>query len=293
MPFLTLRDASDPQEGCTDASLEIASLSMYCEKHNRTCRYIIRKSHISIVICGWSHSKWVCWAFSNTDEDPTTRNEDPAEEFDLQEDHVATDGNGPEDGRVTDLNQPIWCARSYWLSVVDTRMRIIHTEWTCLVRSTKADVDAWLSEPCFKTTHHKDLQIAQRECLSELLDRAFEKTELVHKLNNSLGDLIRAWRRFDKDSNYFSDLQERQIIPAVTSFGQILENLTDLKRTLSALEKACEKAEKTVGRPNGSMRVCRLIRFFFLRLAALWALLVLRSMLRAMILVAGLTQSTF
>jgi hypothetical protein len=138
-------------------------------------------------------------------------------------------------------------------------MRIIHTEWTCLVKSVKADVDAWVNEPCFKTTHHKDLQIAQRESLGELLDRAFEKTELARKLNDNLGNLIRAWRRFEKDTNYFSDLRERQLLPAVTSFGQILDSLNDLKRTLSALEKSCEKAEKRVSRPDGSMGIRRLI----------------------------------
>lgn len=261
MPFLTLRDTSDLQECCNDTSLEIASLSMYCEEHEKTCRYVIRESHISIAVCGWSPLKWVCWAFSNTDEDPTTRNEDPAEEFDLQEDHVATDGNGPEDGRVTDLNQPIWCARSYWLSVVDTRMRIIHSEWICVVKTAKADVDVWVSEPYLKNTHHKDLQIAQRDSLGEQLDRAFAKTEMVRKLNDKLGNSIRAWRRFEKDINYFSDLQERQIVPAVTSFGQILEGLTDLKRTLSALEKSCEKVEKRVSRPDGSMGIRMLTCF--------------------------------
>ena len=134
-------------------------------------------------------------------------------------------------------------------------MRIIHTEWTCLVTIVKADADAWVNEPCFRETHHKDLQIAQRERLGELLDRAFEKTELVRKLNDKLGNSIRAWRRFEKDTNYFSDLQEDQLVPAVTSFGQILESLTDLKRTLSALEKSCEKVEKRVSRPDGSMKI--------------------------------------
>lgn len=151
MPFLTLRDASDSPEGSRDASLEIASLSMECEEHDRDCRYAVRESHISIVICGWSHSKWVCWAFSNVDEDPTARNEDPTEEpDDCQEDHVATDGNGPEDGRVIDLDDPIWCARSYWLSAVDARMRIIRREWTWLVKSTVSDVNAWVRWSLFE-----------------------------------------------------------------------------------------------------------------------------------------------
>ena len=146
MPFLTLRECSDVEEGLNDAWPEIASLKLDCDKHAKTCRYVIREANVSVVVCGWSHSKWVCWAFSNTHSDPTARNEEPAEESDIfQEDHVATDGNGPEDGRVINLEDPAWCARQYWLTAVDIRMRIVHRECTWLVRSIEADVNAWVS----------------------------------------------------------------------------------------------------------------------------------------------------
>jgi hypothetical protein len=232
---------------------------MYCNKHGKICRYVVRRSHISIVICGWSHSKWVCWAFSNTDKDPTAPDEDPAEEFDLQEDHVATDGNGPEDGRVIDLNLPIWCARSYWLRVVDIRMRIVHREWTWLVKCTEADVNACVGEPWFKSTYHKGLKIAERDRLSELLDSVVKKTELVRKLHVHLGDVIRAWRRFEKDRCYFSDLPERRVTPALSSIGRILERLKDLKRTLSVMEDTCEKAEEKASCSDTSKWIHRLI----------------------------------
>lgn len=153
MPFLTLRHASDAT-GCRDGnpSLEIASLHMDCEKHGQSCKNVVCESHISIVVCGWSHSKWVCWAFSKTEEDPTKLNEDLTEDWDIfQEDHVATDGNGPEDGRTINLEHPIWCARSYWLTAVDTRMRMVHREWKRLVKSTEADVDAWVRQSVSET----------------------------------------------------------------------------------------------------------------------------------------------
>ncbi|UPX18040.1 uncharacterized protein EKO05_0008363 [Ascochyta rabiei] len=247
MPFLTLRECilrGRTSDGSPDdAWPEMASLNIECHEHMRTCKYVIREAHVSVVICGWSHSKWVCWGFSNTHLDPTTRNEEPSEEFDIyQEDYVSTDGEGPADGRTINLEQPIWCARRYWLQTVDIRMQIVHKEWTWLVRSTEADIKAWVSKNRFFST--KDLETTQHNRLGELLDRAVEKIELLRKLNENLGNSIRAWDRFNGDRNCFSDLQEASAISALTSHKRILECLVDLKRKLQTLEKTCEKAEK-------------------------------------------------
>jgi hypothetical protein len=150
MPFLTLREWIDPGRSQSEASgntwPELGSLQIECLDHAKICRHIIREANISVVVCGWSPSKWVCWAFSNTHDDPTARNEDQCEEFDVfEEDHIATDGNGPADGGTINVEEIIWCARLYWLKVVAIRMRIVQKEWTWLVRSTDADVKAWVS----------------------------------------------------------------------------------------------------------------------------------------------------
>ncbi|KAJ4343974.1 hypothetical protein N0V95_006490 [Ascochyta clinopodiicola] len=170
---------------------------------------------------------------------------EPSEESDIyQEDYVATDGEGPADGRTISLDRPIWCARQYWLQTVDIRMRIVHKEWTWLVRSTEADIKAWASKNPFLST--KDLETTQHNRLGVLLDWVVEKTELLRKLNENLGNSIRAWDRFNGDKNYLSDLQKAPAISALTSLEKILESLVDLKRKLRSLEKTCEKAEKIV-----------------------------------------------
>lgn len=92
----------------------------------------------------------------------------------------------------------------------------------------------------------KDLRTTEQDRLGELLDWVVEKTELLRKLNENLGNTVRAWDRFHGDGDYFSDLQEPQVIAALTSLGTIFEGLVDLKRKLRSLEKTCEKAEKIV-----------------------------------------------
>jgi hypothetical protein len=92
-----------------------------------------------------------------------------------------------------------------------------------------------------------------------LLDSVVKKTELVRKLNVHLGDVIRAWRRFEKDRCYFSDLPEGRVTPALSSIGRILERLKDLKRTLSVMEETCEKAEEKASCSNTSKWIHRLI----------------------------------
>lgn len=92
----------------------------------------------------------------------------------------------------------------------------------------------------------KDLEATQPDRLSDLLDWVVEKTELLRKLNENLGSVIRACHRFEGDNDYFSDLREPQVTSALTSLSRILESLVDLKRTLRSLEKTCEKAEKIV-----------------------------------------------
>lgn len=151
MPFLTLRHSTETQAASTtpeqgyDPWPEVATLDVDCDQHTGFCRCVVRKANVSVVVCGWDQHKWVCWAISNTHSDPTTRDEEDPDEDDMQEDYIATDGNGPEDGIVIDSADPIWDARKYWLQVVDIRMRIIHKEWKWLVMSTEARVTAWVS----------------------------------------------------------------------------------------------------------------------------------------------------
>lgn len=153
MPFLTLRHskdtaaaaASNPDGAEKNPWPEVATLEIDCDDHQRFCKCMVREANVSVVVCGWDQQKWVCWAFSNTHSDPTTRDEEEPDEDDMQEDFIATDGNGPDDGIVIDATNPLWDARVYWLRTVDLRMRIIYKEWKWLVMNTEAAVKVWVS----------------------------------------------------------------------------------------------------------------------------------------------------
>lgn len=152
MPFLTLRHFQEPNATSSakadgpDDWPPVATVVLKCDEHEGLCKYVIREANVSVAVCGWDRHKWTCWAFSNTHSDPTTREEEEPEEDDMQEDFIATDGNGPEDGTVIDAAQPLWDSRDYWLRVVDLRMRIIHEEWKWLVMNTEAKVKSWVSQ---------------------------------------------------------------------------------------------------------------------------------------------------
>lgn len=150
MQFLTLRHATDPaaapspDENRSNQWSQSTIILLDCEQHERPCRFVVQEANVSVAVCGWDRGKWTCWAFSNTQSDPIARDEEEPNETDMQEDYIATDGNGPEDGIVMDADKPIWNARIYWLRVVDVRMRIIYKEWKCLVMNTEARIKAWV-----------------------------------------------------------------------------------------------------------------------------------------------------
>ena len=160
MPFLTLRHSKDTNTCSTSDEAgdnpwpEVTTLDIECVLHKTLCKCMVREANVSVVVCGWDERKWVCWAFSNTHSNPTSRNEEEPDDDDMHEDHIATDGNGPENGITVDVNNPIWDARAYWLRIVDLRMRIIHKEWKWLVMNTEARVEAWVSTHNLRTNGH-------------------------------------------------------------------------------------------------------------------------------------------
>lgn len=157
-PFLTLRDyggTSMSPMACKDSSTveewpDLEFLDMKCSKrHDGPCRFAIEDATVSIVVCGHDHTKWVAWGFSNTPCDPTTFEE----QCGLEEDFLAADGNGPEEGLVVDSNYPEWDPRKYWLRSVDIRVRVALKEWRFMVYSIEHGVQVWVIAAFFDCCH--------------------------------------------------------------------------------------------------------------------------------------------
>jgi len=117
---------------------------------------VVHDAHVSLVICGSDHSRWVCYAFVNTEihhvfpmnangndasEEDDQDEEDEEDEF--VEDPIASDCESDE--AIADAL--IWDPRLYFLRNVDFRMRQIHREWTCLVRKVEISINKYVRDP--------------------------------------------------------------------------------------------------------------------------------------------------
>ncbi|KAJ8113691.1 hypothetical protein OPT61_g4239 [Boeremia exigua] len=252
MPFLTFRCATNSAAAPTrdavgsDDETESIAIVLHCEEHERPCKFVVRESNVSIALCGWDRQKWTCWTFSNTLSDPTARNEEEPEEIDMQEDYIATDGNGLTDGIVVDAAKPILDAREYWLCVVDIRMRIIYSEWEWVIKNADARVKDWKRKnPLLFHANAPGNQ--QREKAEELLLGMLQNKELLRLLSDKLAMTLQACTRFERDKYYFMDIENERVHSTLDSLHETFEALADLQNTLARLEQECDKTEHIVG----------------------------------------------
>jgi hypothetical protein len=99
--------------------------------------YCLKKSHVSIVICGSDNVQWVGYAFTNSadnkDDDESDGSEtDGTEDEDEDEDEVKFQRDlfaSVDSDSVIDANMPTYDAREYWLCVIHLRLDFIVKKW--------------------------------------------------------------------------------------------------------------------------------------------------------------------
>lgn len=106
---------------------------------------IIHDAHISLVVCGSDHTRWVCYAFLDTRFKNIDDNEDEQDINETNEDPIASDS----DGDPINADTPIWDPREYFLRNVDFRMRQVHREWNYLVRQFERRVEHYVCQLLF------------------------------------------------------------------------------------------------------------------------------------------------
>jgi hypothetical protein len=61
IPLQECNDLCKGLEGrLNDALPQMARLNIDCNTHAKVCEYFIHEVMITMVVCGWSHPKWVC-----------------------------------------------------------------------------------------------------------------------------------------------------------------------------------------------------------------------------------------
>ena len=99
----------------------------------------IHEAQISLAICGSDDSRWVAYAFVDTEFAGVSRDE-YEDNFEINEDPIASDSRG----REVEADSPIWDPREYFLRIVDIRMKQVLGEWTYLIRVVERSVKGYV-----------------------------------------------------------------------------------------------------------------------------------------------------
>ena len=102
-------------------------------------------AHISVVLCGSDHTRWICYGFVDTQFKSDSFNGDdyPEDEDSEGEEDECTRGDpiaSDSDKSCITAGQPIWDPREYFLHIVDIRMKQVVSEWMYLSRKVESGV---------------------------------------------------------------------------------------------------------------------------------------------------------
>ncbi|KAF2178428.1 hypothetical protein K469DRAFT_754507 [Zopfia rhizophila CBS 207.26] len=204
----------------------------------------IHEAQISFTICGPAESRWVAYAFVDTDFDEDK--EMGADEFDytsMLADQIASDGE-------VDANRPIFNPREYYLLIVSIRLKQVVKEWAGLVQIVEKGIEAHMDGP---PSLHKATGSRPQE--DEDTMATFDWTQkILETLSYLLGGFSKtneAWKRFasdDGDIGYFSDLENvvnpswKHMQRSLFDIKEKFEDLEGLQRRLERLEQRCQKS---------------------------------------------------
>lgn len=242
-------------------SIDLAFLGLQSSSDAISTQQFIKEANISIVVCGWSNTRWTGYAFANTDTEAEEEEEYDEDDLDFlpQQDFFAAE-NGFD--KVVDANSSQCDAREYWLKILAIRCELVWKEWQNLVCTVEDAIEAWVSivikfevdpahycqkssDPCLTSMGTSDMDA---KTIRKSLDQTIRAMQLLRTLRDSLSMTLRAYRRFDEpegDKNYFSDMinvQDRNKIK--DSF----QKLADLYLRLGSLNASCRYVSDYVRR---------------------------------------------
>jgi hypothetical protein len=95
-------------------------------------KFGIHEAQISFVICGADNTRWVVYAFVDTDSDDEELEDEILSYREFHADPLS-------DGEL-DANCPIWDPREYFLRIVEIRMVQVLKEWKYLARTVERSI---------------------------------------------------------------------------------------------------------------------------------------------------------
>ncbi|KAF2645756.1 hypothetical protein P280DRAFT_545678 [Massarina eburnea CBS 473.64] len=223
-------------------------------KRGKAYRHIIHQLHISLIVCGWDHSRWAAYAFTNStqkqDNGNTCDNDDDNSEASDEEDAGDTiepseDALAANASYVLDANNPIWDPRTYWLVIISEHIRIMVHEWKWLVHHLEEGVNDWgTNHPisCFSKTCS-----GQCHNMNESLAWTVQTKEILNELREKLVTQIGALKTFCSshgDAEYFTDLDDPRATAALGVCKESCLEFTNLEKKMGILHRRCDELGK-------------------------------------------------
>ncbi|CAN9392428.1 unnamed protein product [Alternaria alternata] len=270
LPYLMLREvfhesnewkAREPgEEG--ESWLDMPLPMSKAKREDRPDRFLIKKSHTSIVLCVWDYSKWVGYGFFRGG--PVGADDEVDGEGDSEAcGEGDSDGvyNGADEG--VEENEPvprkeifapdddshdmysdtlIHDPRRYFLRITGVWMRFVVREYTYLVGQLEAYVEAWQ-----KNDRQRSLNVSNKgpqEDVMILFDRIMKRKQLLCHVREHISTLVQEWNDFNGPNGYIRCLGDIKISQRRVLLKDINASVVDLigsEQKLTRLITSCEK----------------------------------------------------
>jgi len=138
LPFFAFRTSPPSDDNSLSEWTDLAFLEMQVPKSLDQRKHGMLEVHFSFVICGCDETRWVAWAFDDTQFD----GEDLIDRIlpceGVHQDPIANDN--------TDAECPIWDPREYFLKIIEARITRAAREWEATVRPVERSIREYVRE---------------------------------------------------------------------------------------------------------------------------------------------------
>jgi hypothetical protein len=138
LQFFAFRTSPPSNDNPLSEWTDLAFLEMQDPKPLDQRRHGMLEAQFSFVICGCDETRWVAWAFDDTQFDGEDLSDRISPCKDVHQDPIADDDTDPE--------LPIWSPREYFLNVVERRIARAAMEWEETVRPVERSIREYVRE---------------------------------------------------------------------------------------------------------------------------------------------------
>ncbi|KAF2100657.1 hypothetical protein NA57DRAFT_74257 [Rhizodiscina lignyota] len=217
--------------------------------------YVVYEAQFSFAICGSDNSRWIAYAFDDTDVDDEDFEDSVKPIQGFLSDPIAWN----EFSDIFDANFPIWNPREYFLTILNSRTAQALKEWEELIGTVQDIIKQEIQAKRYSShlSGHLGTTDDPAENAKENFDWILQAMDFLNHLIGALSKTNKATQRFiNRDISYFTemDCSSQEIsngrlsgIPLLLdAINETFDSLEDLQRDLIRLHEDCDNFYQAV-----------------------------------------------